>query len=153
MQYLENKCLMLPDGCPFSPQLKHVWSFCTFQYSLSKVIVPWRLCCLCHLYHPFEQMTILQMKLSLAQQLSCCTCRGGAVSADGSWGISCCQWWNHSLDPPWDYHVGLHSDVGRHLRCNTPQSPNGLLAFVWLTMLQKSVCGSPPPSPMLSHVL
>jgi hypothetical protein len=69
------------------------------------------------------------------------------------WGISCCQWWNHSLDPPWDYHVGLHSDVGRHLRCNAPQSPHGLLAFVWLTMLQKSVCGSHPPSPMLSHVL
>jgi hypothetical protein len=50
--------VQLDDGCPFLPQLKHVLSF---QYSLSKVIVPW-LCRLCHLYHPFEWMTILQMK-------------------------------------------------------------------------------------------
>jgi hypothetical protein len=61
------------------------------------------------------------MKSSLAQQLSCCTCQGGAESADGSWGISYCWWWNHSLDPPWGYHVGLCSDVGRRMRCTAPQ--------------------------------
>ncbi len=81
------------------------------------------------------------MKLSWAQQLSCCTCQGGAESADGFWGISCCQWWNHSLDPPWGYHVGLHSDIGRHMRCNAPQCPHGLLAFAWLTMLWKPAYG------------
>jgi hypothetical protein len=86
-------------------------------------------------------MTILHMKSSLAQQLSCCTCRGGAESADGSWGIGYCRWWNCSLDPPWGYHVGLRSDIGRHMRCTAPQCPHGLLAFVRLTMLWKPMCG------------
>jgi hypothetical protein len=27
-----------------------------------------------------------------------------SASADGSWGIGYCQWWNHSLDPPWGSH-------------------------------------------------
>ncbi len=40
------------------------------------------LCHLHHLYHLFEQMMILQMKLPWAQQLSCCTCQGGVESAE-----------------------------------------------------------------------
>ncbi len=40
----------------------------------------------------FKNSVILQMKSSLAQQLSCCTCLGGGESADGSWGIGYCRW-------------------------------------------------------------
>jgi hypothetical protein len=80
-------------------------------------------------------MTILQMKLSWAQQLSCCTCLGGVESADGSWGIGYCLWWSHSWDPPWGYHVGLCSGVRRCMRSTTPQHPCRLFASVHLTML------------------
>jgi hypothetical protein len=56
--------VQLDDGCHFSLQLKHVLSF---QYSLYQKLWHFSLCHLCHLYHPFEQMTILQMELSWAQ--------------------------------------------------------------------------------------
>jgi hypothetical protein len=43
------------------------------------------LCHVCHLYHPFERMTILWMESFWAQQLSCCTCHEVQILLTGLW--------------------------------------------------------------------
>ena len=127
----------LVDGCPFLFQLKHSLSF---QYSLSKVLLPLPPCChclfcLCGIYH-LTRTPFLWNASSFAQ-LSFCIFQGGEGSVGGSLGNGCLRLWSHSSSPLLDFRVGCRSASVKRRKGRALRRPNVLLAVMPPSMKRK----------------